>query len=68
MPQRYPKIPCLGIMKKTKYSRIEVEAMLIKKVSEVFPSPFIIAPKEVLVYKKGHIKLKDIIKVPASEL
>ena len=38
--------------------------MLIKKVKPVLPRPFIMAPKEVLVYINGQIKLSAIIKVP----
>lgn len=55
-------------MKKTKNNRIKVDAMLIKNVNPVLPSPLITAPREVFVYIKGQIKLKDIIKVPAREL
>lgn len=42
--------------------------MLIKNVKPVLPRPFIIAPREVFVYINGHIKLNDIMNVPAIEL
>ena len=42
--------------------------MFVKKVKPVFPSPLIIALRDVFVYKNGHIKLRDIINVPAREL
>ena len=47
---------------------MSVEIILVQKVKPVFPSPLMIAPREVLVYIKGQIKLRDMINVPAKLL
>ena len=61
-------MPNRGIRKNTNIIRIRVETIFVKKVKPVFPSPLIIALRDVFVYKNGQIKLNDIINVPAREL
>ena len=58
-------MPNRGIRKNTNIIRIRVETIFVKKVKPVFPSPLIIALRDVFVYKNGQIKLNDIINVPA---
>ena len=65
-PQRYPKIPNLGMRKNTLPMRRQMPQVLIEKETVVFPRPFNILISVVFAYIKGQIQARIIMKLPTA--
>ena len=65
-PHKYPRIPKIGIIKKTLAIRKSKPNVLKKKEILAFPSPFMILRSVLFVYRNGHIHARVMMNRPAS--